>query len=139
MKIEAIAFYLLKCSVDKSKIKGSLHIRLPDYGIDLRGCLVNMDGTSFFVAIPHLKAPDDTNTMRRFPMIVFLDKALQDDLKASLIPFAKDYVLSLAPTLAPKSHQVMKPRVFKKAFKKPYKPRSDSKPYPKTDYPKSAS
>lgn len=130
MEIEAKAFYLLKCSPDKKKIKGTMHIYLPEKGIHIRGCLIHLDGSSFFAALPHFKAPDDQNKLVRFPTLVFDDKNFNDELKAEFVIFAKKYLTLITDSLTPKAHQVAS-KTFKKPFKKPYNKGSGGKPYKK--------
>lgn len=78
MKIEFIKFY----PIQNGKIlKGSLHVQLPDFGINLRGIFVSRDNKGrYFFGLPKRAGRDEAGNEVNIQIFSFLDKEKNRDL-----------------------------------------------------------
>lgn len=121
MKVEVVEFYLFKNDIEKRKLRGTMHIFLPEHGLDIRGCLVFADHSRFHATLPHLSQVDDTGELQKFPVVGFLDLAKNEELKKEFLKEAKAYVDKNRNTFLPKEEPKREYKL-KKEIKKPFKP-----------------
>jgi len=97
MEFEIVAFYETHRDDKKALLSGTLHIRLPELGIELRGIRVQKKKDFFRVALPHGKAVSDGKDVF-YPCITFTDrektKAFLEELRLMAIEYIQENVLN---------------------------------------------
>lgn len=93
MEIEIIEFYIQKNNIKKKDIKGTMHIRLPQEGIDIRGCFIYSQKGELKAQLPHM-TQTDKDGKHTFPCIVFVDEEKNRLLKTTFKRMAIEYVES---------------------------------------------
>lgn len=127
MQIELKAFYRPDKKTPIKKIFGTLHIALPEFGIELRGIVVRKTNKGFIFEVPSRHGMNGPEVIR-YPIVEFLDRAKKKELYAELAKTANTFILAEAakldairPKARFKEYIDLKP---KKPFRKPFVPRS---------------
>lgn len=125
MRIEFVEFYVAE--EKGQKIKGTCHIRLPEYGIEIRGIGVvgSLDGKLFYFMPSKTIFDERTKKSGCYPVVVFTDPELNDSLMEQIkleLPFyIAKRLFEGAPRvrhISPKKKNPPRKKVFKKPFKK---------------------
>lgn len=92
MKVEIVGFY--KNTDKKTKIKGTLHVYLVDFDLDIRGIAVHKGAKGgWFYQMPGRKTLDaETKEMVWYPHISFSDKQIHDEMIQSIIQEADKFL-----------------------------------------------
>lgn len=93
MNIEIVEFYQTERDDEKQILKGTLHVNLIDYGIDLRGVLLSKRKNFWFVGLPcKISIDAETGEKVKYPIISFTDHEKTKKLIADIKEYAKEYV-----------------------------------------------
>ena len=93
MNIEIVEFYITFRDDSKLVLKGTLHVYLCDYKIDLRGIFVTKIKDSWFFRIPHQRTIDqETGEEVFYPVMSFIDKEQHTKLINAIRDKGKKYV-----------------------------------------------
>lgn len=101
MKIEILQYY----EIDKSELRnkktlGTMHIKLPDTGIELLGIIVSKINKGYFFSIPFKRCGDkDQKNLVQYPCFVFSDEKKQKDFIDSLKIVGTAYMNKITETL----------------------------------------
>lgn len=127
MKIEIVEFYPTYISKDLNQASGTLHIYLPEEGIDIRGCRVRLKNNkgNFYAALPHGRQYDEEKKLQNYPMFSFFDDAKQQELKACLIEEAKKFMVVKIASMTPKQR-----KPHQRPSTKKYAPKTNAKGIP---------
>lgn len=93
MNIEVIEFYSEHEDQEKRMLKGTLHVYIVDYGIDIRSILVSKSKNFWFFGLPQRFGIDkDTKAKVTYPIFSFVDREKNDDLKQLIFKEGKAYI-----------------------------------------------
>lgn len=91
MNVDFVEFYMNAKEEDGSFFSGSLHIRLQDFGIDIRGIIVIMKDENWSFFLPN-KMSDVEGRKIRYPIFSFTDREKSKELLRIIIEKGKDFV-----------------------------------------------
>lgn len=84
--LEIVAFYPDKIKNAKELIDGSVHVRLKDKGLDIRGCKIYKTAKIMYASFPHKEQFDPKeNKIAMFPLFNFEDPIYNAEIKSELI------------------------------------------------------
>lgn len=90
MNFEYVAFYpRTPKNRWKPKFVGTVHFYMPDLGIDIRGVLVSLAGTSVNFQFPHFKDVKADGSPVNYPYLRFRNPELQKEMMNFLHQVAK--------------------------------------------------
>jgi hypothetical protein len=93
MNIEIVEFYPLSRDDTKQELKGSMHVYLSDFQLDLRGIHVYRKKNYWFFRLPQQWTVDpDTGEKNFFPVISFVSKDQNDQLIDSIRKAGIEYI-----------------------------------------------
>lgn len=102
MELEVIAFYTTDRCDEKELLKGTLHIRLPALGIDIRGIAVSRRKSYWHFGLPLKSSVDDSGGLVRYPIVCFSDRTQNDELMKEIRvkgrKFIEQKLFSLEPS-----------------------------------------
>lgn len=96
--LEVVEFYPHKVQKDPKKLKGTMHVYLIHYGIDIKGInvIIDKEKDKFHFFIPSYKGWDaDEQKFIKYPAINFLDNEKQRKLVSNIIKAGKNYMKKL--------------------------------------------
>lgn len=105
MEIEFLKFYEVSRDDSRGHLSGTLHIRLPSIGLNLKGIQVIRKKNYFFISLPSKKGFDKSQNKEVNYMLVLFDEqgkneALLRTLKEKGRIFVEDY-LKKTPQISP--------------------------------------
>ena len=93
MKIELVEFYPLEEKKEKRYLKGTLHIFLADFGIDIRGILFIFRKDKVMMRFPYRSALDpDTKQFVQYPIFNFVDIKKSQELHSLTKFMGTEYI-----------------------------------------------
>jgi hypothetical protein len=90
MQIEIVEYYPAKSS--GAELKGSLHVFLPELGIDVRGILCRKTKNGIRIVLPSKFTADINDESVRFPAVVFRDSSKHIEFIKEIIKQAEIYI-----------------------------------------------
>lgn len=94
MDIEIIEFYLEQQDLSKQTLKGTLHIYLPKYDIDLRGVIVSRRKNFWFFGLPSKIGLDhETGQKIKYPIFTFTNSKKTEELLSNIRENGKSYII----------------------------------------------
>lgn len=81
MKVEIVEFYEEERDDTRQRLRGSLHVFLPELNIDIRGCTVSKKKNYWHITLPFRKGFDhEKSEFVRYPVFSFLDREKNNEL-----------------------------------------------------------
>lgn len=94
MDIEIIEFYLEQQDSSKQMLKGTLHIYLPKYDIDIRGVIVSKRKDFWFFGLPSKVGVDqETGQKIKYPIFTFTDNNKMLEFVSNIREKGKSYII----------------------------------------------
>lgn len=94
MDIEIVEFYPTQKDSKQRIIKGTMHIYLIPYEIDIRGILCSCNGKSWWFQMPFSSQWDNVEKkIMRFPIFSFSNKEKYEEIITFLKTKGKDYII----------------------------------------------
>lgn len=124
MEIEVLNFYEIRRDDAKGHLVGTLHIRLKEFGMNIKSIWVNKRNNKYYIGFPSKTTFDHkTNKIVRYGVIMFDDPEKQAQILANIkiqgCEFIENYLKTNEPmTEPPKNFKKNKPKVKQNNQKK---------------------